>query len=173
MIEIINKKLIKIEGWVAGFSLLLMLILSIAQIVTRNLFDFGFSEIDIINRHLLIICGMMGAVLATDRMKHIKVDALTSFLSDRVIHQLRCPVSLFTAATCAAMCYFSIIFCIDEWQYAPSNERWTLPFTLTYPIGFALLSLHFTFLCRNLDIGNRVFVISREYSMYHPGLGNA
>ncbi len=124
-----------------------MLTLSILQIIGRNFFDYGLAEIDIINRNLLIICGMMGAVLATHQAKHIKVDALTSFLSDRTLDRLRCPISLFTAISCAMMCYYSVIFCIDEWEYAPSNERWTLPFTLTYPIGFFLLSLHFSLLC--------------------------
>lgn len=147
MIDTIEKHLTRIEGWIAGFSLLLMLTLSIVQIIGRNFFDYGLAEIDIINRNLLIICGMMGAVLATHHMRHIKVDALTTFLSDRTVYRLRCPLSLFTAVTCAIMCYYSVIFCIDEWHYAPSNERWTLPFTLTYPIGFSLLSLHFSFLC--------------------------
>ena len=149
MINSINKTLATIEGWIAGFSLLLMLVLSVFQILTRNFLDIGFSEIDIINRNLLVICGMMGAVLATSQLKHIKVDALTTFLSDRTLQLLRCPLSLFTAAVCATMSYYSVIFCMDEWQYAPSNDRWTLPFTLTYPIGFSLLSLHFILLCRN------------------------
>lgn len=149
LIDSINKTLVKVEGWIASFSLLLMLVLSVFQILTRNLFDLGFSEIDIINRNLLIICGMMGAVLATNHLRHIKVDALTTFLSEKTLQLLRCPLALFTAAVCAAMCYYSIIFCMDEWQYAPSNDRWTLPFTLTYPIGFSLLSLHFIFLCCN------------------------
>ncbi len=137
------------EGLIAGFSLFLMLALSIFQILTRNLFDLGFSEIDIINRNLLIICGMMGAVLATHQMRHIKVDALTTFLNARTLRLLRYPLALFTAAICGIMCYYSIIFCMDEWQYAPANERWTLPFTLVYPIGFSLLSLHFLLLCFN------------------------
>lgn len=149
MINSINNFLVKLEGWVAGFSLLLMLALSVFQILTRNLLDLGFSEIDIINRNLLIICGMMGAVMATHHMRHIKVDAMTTFLSERTLHILRYPLALFTATVCAIMCYYSVIFCLDEWQYAPANDRWTLPFTLIYPIGFSLLSLHFMLLCFN------------------------
>jgi len=41
------------------------------------------------------------------------------------------------------LCYYAVIFVQDEWQYAPVNERWTLPFTLTYPLSFALMSWHF------------------------------
>jgi len=89
----------------------------------------------------------MGAVLASSQMRHIKIDALTIFLNEKTIHYLRYPVYLFVAAVCAAMSYYSVLFCIDEWQFAPANERWTLHFTLIYPITFALLSIHALILC--------------------------
>lgn len=148
MINALNKWLVKIEGLVAALSLLLMLVLSIIQLLARNFLDIGFSEIDIINRHLLVICGMMGAVLATSHMKHIKIDALSTVLHVDTMTMIRIPVLLFSAITCALMCDYSIIFVQDEWEFAPANERWILPFTLIYPIGFALLCLHFILLCR-------------------------
>jgi len=148
LINAFNRWLIKIEGWVAAFSLLLMLVLSILQLLARNLLDIGFSEIDIINRHLLVICGMMGAILATSQMKHIKIDALAAVLNKKTLSFLRIPVLLFSAIVCALMCDYSIIFVNDEWSFAPANERWILPFTLIYPVGFALLCFHFILLCR-------------------------
>ena len=148
MINTANQWLIKIEGWVAAFSLLLMLVLSIIQMLARNILDVGFSEIDIINRNLLVICGMMGAILATSHQQHIKIDALAIILNKKIISLLRIPILLFSAIVCAFMCDYSVIFFNDEFQYAPANERWIVPFTLIYPIGFALLSLHFLMLCR-------------------------
>jgi TRAP-type C4-dicarboxylate transport system permease small subunit len=147
LLDALHKYLIKLEGWVAALSLLLMLTLSLLQILIRNIFDFGFPEFEIINRNLLVICGMMGAVVATSHMKHIKIDALTIFFSEKTSSYLRCPLALFSALVCAAMFYYSANFCIDEWEFAPSNERWALPFKLIYPIGFALLCLHFMFIC--------------------------
>jgi TRAP-type C4-dicarboxylate transport system permease small subunit len=125
-----------------------MLVLSILQMLVRNLFDIGFPEIDIINRHLLVVSGMMGAVLATSLFRHIKIDALAAIMSDETLALFKCPLAMFSALICLAMFYFSVIFCMDEWQYAPPNERWILPFTLIYPVGFALLSIHFLFFCR-------------------------
>ena len=124
-----------------------MLALSIFQIIIRNTLDFGYPEIEIINRHLLLVCGAMGSVLATSQSRHIKIDALTPLLSEQRIQQLRVPLLIFATLVCAALCYPAIQFCLDEWEYAPANERWTLPFTLIYPLGFALLSLHFFILC--------------------------
>lgn len=143
----VERGLIKIESILAAGSLLLLLALMLLQILIRNLFDFGYPEIEVITRNLLILCGSLGAVLATPRLRHIKIDALTPFLSPQQLYWLSFPLSLFSAHTCAAMCYYAAIFCFDEWEYAPSNERWSLPFTLIYPLGFALLSYHFLMLC--------------------------
>ncbi len=147
MIAKLEHGLVKVESVIAAFSLFLLLVLSLVQILTRNLFEFGFPEIEIINRNLLIVCGAMGAVIATSKLRHIRVDALTPFISKRVLSLLRCPLSLFSTLVCAVMSYHAVIFVLDEWQYIPANERWTLPFTLIYPLGFGLLGLHFLLNC--------------------------
>ncbi len=147
MLERFEKNLVKVESIIAATSLFLLLALSLFQIFTRNVLNFGYAEIEIINRNLLIICGAMGAVLATSKLRHIKIDALTVFMSERQISLLRCPLSLFSASVCLMMSYYAGIFVMDEWQYAPANERWALPFNLIYPFGFGLLGLHFLLIC--------------------------
>ena len=147
MLEKIEQSLVKLESIIAASSLFLLLALSIFQIITRNFFDFGYAEIEIINRNLLIICGAMGAVIATSKMRHIKIDALTTFFTERQLALLHYPLALFSAVVCFAMSYYAGIFVLDEWEYAPANERWALPFTFIYPFGFGLLGLHFLFNC--------------------------
>ncbi|MEA2079804.1 MAG: TRAP transporter small permease subunit, partial [Pseudomonadota bacterium] len=132
---------------IAALSLFLLLAFSLFQIFTRNVFNFGYAEIEIINRNLLVICGSMGAVIATSKLRHIKIDALTVFMDERQVFLLRCPLALFSTAVCLLMGYHGGIFVMDEWQYAPANERWALPFTLIYPFAFALLGLHFLLIC--------------------------
>ncbi len=139
----INHSLQTIETWLAAGSVLTLLSLSIFQILLRNFFDFGYPEIDIINRNLLVLCGLMGAVLATSKQAHIKTDALNVLLSSTLKARLKLPLALFASGICFLLCYYSVIFVLDEWQYAPVNERWTLPFTLTYPLCFALMACHF------------------------------
>lgn len=147
MLNKIEQTLVKAESTVAALSLFLLLALSLFQIITRNFFNFGYAEIEVINRNLLVLCGAMGAVIATAKLRHIKIDVLTSFMENHHVTMICCPLALFSAAICALMSYYAGIFVLDEWQYAPANERWALPFTLTYPIGFALLSTHFFLNC--------------------------
>ena len=149
VIEKIERVLVKTESIIAAFSLLLLLLLSLFQIITRNFFNFGYADIEIINRNLRIICGAMGAVIATSKLRHIKIDALSVLMSKRQLSLLRCPLALFSSVVCLLMSYYGVYFVMDEWEYAPANERWALPFTLIYPSGFALLSLHFFLNCFN------------------------
>ncbi|HHJ36079.1 MAG TPA: TRAP transporter small permease [Gammaproteobacteria bacterium] len=143
MLQRTNKHLQTLEAWLAAISLLALLSLSIFQILLRNIFDFGYPEIDIINRHLLVISGMMGAVLATSRNAHIKTDALNVLLSPAIKEKLRFPLKIFASIICLLLAYYATTFVSDEWTYAPANERWTLPFTLIYPFSFALMGWHF------------------------------
>jgi len=147
VIEKFEHTLVKLESIIAALSLFLLLVLSLFQIITRNFFNFGYAEIEIINRNLLVICGAMGAVIATSKLRHIKIDVLTTIMNKQQLSLLCCPLALFSAAVCIAMSYYAAIFVIDEWQYAPANERWALPFTIIYPLGFGLLGLHFLLNC--------------------------
>ncbi|MFV9615135.1 MAG: TRAP transporter small permease [Gammaproteobacteria bacterium] len=147
MIEKFEQALVKVECIIAALSLFLLLAFSLFQIITRNVFNFGYAEIEIINRNLLVICGAMGAVIATSKLRHIKIDALTVFLNEQQMSLLRCPLALFSAAVCLLMAYHAGIFVLDEWEYAPANERWALPFTFIYPCAFGLLGLHFLLIC--------------------------
>jgi len=139
----INKLLFTAESWFAAASLFLLLLLSIFQILLRNILDFGYPEIDIINRNLLVLCGMAGAVLATSNRSHIKTDALNSLLSPTLKNKLKLPLAIFASCVCLLLAYYSVIFVLDEWTYIPINERWTLPFTLIYPVSFTLMACHF------------------------------
>ena len=71
-----ERKLIRFESLIAALSLLLLLVLSLIQIFIRNLLDFGYPEIDIINRNLLVICGSMGAVACTGDGEYIALELL-------------------------------------------------------------------------------------------------
>ena len=147
MIEKFEQSLVKVESLIAALSLFLLLALSLFQIFTRNVFNFGYAEIEIINRNLLVICGAMGAVIATSKLRHIKIDALTIFINEQQMSLLRCPLALFSAVVCLLMSYYAGIFVLDEWEYAPANERWALPFTFIYLSAFGLLGLHFLLIC--------------------------
>ena len=138
----IKHGLITVEKVIAASSLLLLLILAIIQIIARNFFDAGFSHMDVISRHLILFIIFMGAALVSEQNRHIKIDILTAFLSPEQQEKIIRPLLLFCAIVSGIFAWYSVGFWLDEWQYAPANERWSVYLALILPIGFFILALH-------------------------------
>jgi len=146
LLQIIRVYLVKIESVIAAASLLLLLLLSMAQLLARNFFDTGFPDLDVIMRYLILFVSFMGAVLATERSTHIKIDIAEAFLSSDFREKLVRPLFLLSAFVCMVFFWYSIQYWLDEWEFAPVNEKWSVPFALMIPGGFGLLAVHFLFL---------------------------
>ena len=146
-----KEKLIIFEKGIASISLLLLLILVLTQIVLRNLFDYGISDIDVISRHLVLFITFMGAALACENSQHIKMDCVNSVINPNLKNKLKSPLLLASTLICSTFFWFALNFWLDEYQYAPNNEHLALYLALAIPIGFFVLSLHFFLLFVTLE----------------------
>jgi TRAP-type C4-dicarboxylate transport system permease small subunit len=135
--------LVRFERWAAAGSLLLLLMLALAQIVARNLFDTGFAAAETLSRYLVLYVTFFGAVLAVEHDRHIKIDVACSFLSPAVLNRLYRPMRLLACLVCLILTLAAVRFWQDAWQYAPAHERWLVLTSLVIPIGFGLLTLHY------------------------------
>ncbi|VAW60495.1 hypothetical protein MNBD_GAMMA11-458 [hydrothermal vent metagenome] len=142
----VRKNLVFFEKTIAGISLLLLLILALSQVILRNVFDTGFSDIDVISRHLVLFIAFMGAALATDSNQHIKVDCLNSIISTSFKTKIKRPLILICTIISGIFCWYAGRFWLDERLYAPNNEQLALYMALILPLGFFTLSLHFLLL---------------------------
>ena len=132
-----------IEILFAKLSLLLLLGLTLAQIVSRNLFDIGIPAADHLTRYLLLYITFVGAAIATAHDRHIRVDVIAHCLASAWQRRLEYPLRLISAAICLFFAHAAYQFWIDEWEYAAPHEVWFVLLNLILPIGFALLALHF------------------------------
>ncbi len=135
--------LIRTETWLAAGSLLLLLLLSLIQILARNLFDSGLAGADTLTRYLVLYVTFFGAALAVSRNRHIKIDVCCNFLSAPMLRRLYRPIRAIAAAICAFFADAAIRYWFDEWQYAPDHEHWLVMVGLVVPAGFCLLTLEF------------------------------
>jgi len=138
----IKHGLIIFEKIIAASSLLLLLVLAVIQIIARNFFDTGFSHMEVLTRHLILFIIFMGAALVSEQNRHIKIDILTAFLSTETQEKIIRPLLLLCAVISAVFAWYSVSFWLDEWQYAPANERWSVYLALILPVGFFILALH-------------------------------
>jgi len=106
--------LIVIEKFTAASSLLLLLLFTITQIIARNFFDTGFSQLEIISRHLVLFVTFMGAALVSEQSNHIKIDILSAFLNSRQKEKLVRPLLILSSIICGFLAWYSTSFWIDE-----------------------------------------------------------
>lgn len=135
--------LIRMESFMAGASLLLLLVLIFGQVLARNFFGSGIPNADILSRYMVLYVAFFGAVLAVESNKHIRIDIVAACMKPERIRLLQPPLYLFSSVLCAIMTWAAIRFWYDDWQYVADHERWASILALITPFGFFLLSLHF------------------------------
>ncbi len=139
----VRKRLVSFEKAIAATSLLLLLILALSQVILRNIFDTGFSDIDVVSRHLVLFIAFMGAALATESNQHIKIDCLHAVVSEQFKAKIKRPLLFISSVVSGIFCWYGWQFWLDERLYAPDNEQLALYLALIIPAGFFILSLHF------------------------------
>lgn len=101
--------------------------------------------IDVLLRQLVLVVGFLGAMLATQRRKHITIDALSKVLPRNILGW----VHVFTAALSCAMCVILAVAGSDlvaiSLEFPKELMSWAdeWHFQLIFPVGFGLLALHF------------------------------
>ncbi len=146
MLHRLKRGLLWLETLVASTSLALLLLLALIQIIARNIFETGFPQLEIIARHLVLFVIFFGAGLVTEQGRHIKIDVLANLLSPRHQAMLMRPLLALGAILCAALAWYAGLFWLDEWRYAPDNERLAAGLAIVIPVGFSILTLHFLLL---------------------------
>ena len=92
------------------------ILLACAQILLRNFFDSGIFWADSALRILVLWIGMIGAMFASRKKKHIRIDILSHYLPHKLRHNLWRVTEMLTAIVCGIVAYYSIKFI--QYEYA-------------------------------------------------------
>ncbi len=125
-----------------------MIALAGAQIILRNLFDSGISWSDPLLRVLVLWVGMLGAMIATQQDKHIRIDLLSRYLSPAWCQYTARLNNLFSAIVCSLLTWHSGRFVFYEWQDGATLVN-NLPVWVAeaiLPFGFGVMTLRFALL---------------------------
>lgn len=122
-----------------------MMLLSVTQIIARELFDTGFFWAGEFIRILVLWLAMVGAVAACRDNRHIRIDAISHLLSDRAVAGARVLVDIFAAGVCAVIAWHSWRYMQEEIYYEDTvladTPAWIAH--VIVPVAFALLSYRF------------------------------
>jgi len=137
-----------LENGLLVLLLAAMIVLAGSQIVLRNLFDSGISWSDPLLRVLVLWVGMLGAMIATQQDKHIRIDLLSRYLSPAWRRQAARLNNLFSGVVCALLAWHSGRFVYFEWQdgnmLLNGVPAWLAESVL--PLGFTVMGLRFALL---------------------------
>jgi TRAP-type C4-dicarboxylate transport system permease small subunit len=142
-ISALRHALVRLDGFMSGLSLLLLLALILGQVLLRNLLDTGIPNADILSRYLVLYITFFGAALAIETHRHIRIDIVAAFLTPERLRRITPPLYLLSAGICALMAWAAMRFWYDDWQYVAAHERWSSILALITPFGFCLLTVHF------------------------------
>lgn len=137
----------RLEVLALTLILLMIILLSILQILLRNVFDTSLFWIDPLNRLSVLWLAILGAMVATRKREHIAIDVLKHYITGRLLTAVTCAFQLFAAIVCALMAYHSGRFVYYEYvdQMTTFSELPAWPFELIMPLGFGIMALRFCF----------------------------
>ena len=122
-----------------------MMLLSVAQIIAREVFETGFYWSGGLVKLMVLWLAMVGAVAACRENRHIRIDAISHLLSDRAVAIARVVVDIFAAGVCAIVAWHA-------WRYVQLEMEWQdtvlidIPSWIVHaivPVAFGLLSYRF------------------------------
>jgi len=132
----------RLEVGVIASMLIALVALGCAQILLRNAFDSGLLWADPLMRHLVLWLGALGAALASARMSHISVDALSRVLPTSALPARRWIVYGLTAVISYLLMVAAVRLVVNERGFGEiaflGIRTWVLQ--LIIPISFAVIT---------------------------------
>lgn len=140
--------LCRVEDVILVILLSTMIGMAAFQILFRNLFDAGIVWGDVLVRILVLWLGLVGAMVATRKDKHIRIDIINRYLPDGVKPIVEVAVKFFSAVVCAIVSYYSLQFVLSELTHG-GLAFWKVPVwacEAIIPVSFAVIALRYFFM---------------------------
>ena len=137
--------LAKLENAVLFILFFALIGLAFGQVVLRNFFDTSIVWADIAIRVLVLWVTVFGAMVATRRHEHIRIDLVPEMLKGRARQTVRAFYLLSASVIAFVVAYYSLEIVLIEMQY-PSSAFAEVPTWMTQaiiPFGFAMIGLRF------------------------------
>jgi len=123
--------------------LLFMVLMAVLQIVLRNFFGTSLVWIEPFLQNAVLWIGLLGAMIASRRDEHIRIDIASQFLPKKYHRWLAVLVDAFTVAICALVAWHSVTY-IREYEIGSGTvgfamiPSWWLQAII--PVGFSLIA---------------------------------
>ncbi len=136
--------------------LLSVLVLSLAQIILRNIYDDGIVWMDALLRAHVLWLALIGAMMAVKENRHIAITFLNSYMNESVRSTVRIIKQSVSAIICFTVSYYSFSYMLLEYEYE-TIAFWKIPLWLTtsiIPITFLVMGLRYITHINDIEEGS-------------------
>lgn len=99
----------KIEEWIALVCLVVMAMLTFANVISRYVFKASFSFSEELTTYLFVLLSLVGAAIAAKRRAHLGLSILTDSVSKNTERYLKIFAYLISALFSVALFYYGIL----------------------------------------------------------------
>ena len=143
----LNSKLEKLENFLLPTLFVLTLLLAVLQIIMRNFFNSGIVWADSFLKIMVLWLGLLGALYATRKQRHIKIDILSHYLKPKLKKLTNQIVYLVSSLICLLCSYFSLTFLLIEYEDGTiafmQVPAWLVESII--PVAFLIMGLRFLY----------------------------
>jgi len=141
-----HRSLVGLEKTLLCLLLFSMIGLSFFQVVLRNFFDFGFVWINEVLRAQVVWLVFIGAALAADQQRHLRIDLVSRLLKHRVVIRRLTDVfaDLFCAAASILLFWAAVQYIVLTRPFSPETVFFGAPewmLRLVIPYAFAAMAI--------------------------------
>ncbi|WP_342662693.1 TRAP transporter small permease [Gracilibacillus lacisalsi] len=143
----IDKIVMKLEEFILSFSIILISIMIVGNVIAREVFQSGaFYFAYEVSKFAIVIATFMGIAYAARKGRHISMSAFYDFAPFKVRKIMMIFINFVTAIVMFAMAYFSYSYVMFEHSTGAITTSLELPrylMAVFIPIGFVTAGIQF------------------------------
>lgn len=152
----------RLEGWTLGWSILVLAIFTVANVIGRFLLNESIYFIEELSQSLMVLITFFGLGYVTRKGRHIRMTALYDQLPVRLRKVLMIVIAAVTAVVMLLLAWYSFEYVQRTAARGTMTPALQVPLYLTYipvMLGFLLTGIQYLLtILRNLDFSDlRVF----------------
>lgn len=152
--------LLKVEEFVLAYGIILLAVLLIANVIGRSVFNFSLMFVEEVSQAIVVLVTFLGLGYCTRKARHIRMSAIYDLFGPRVRKVLIILMALVTAATMAAMGWWS-------WEYMLKVKKFgNVTPTLRFPLWIILVAVPIGFFMAAFEYLLTIVKNFRESDVY-------
>lgn len=144
--RLIDITLEKFEKFVMSWGIITLAVVSIANVVSRTLFNWGFTFIEEVSQFLVIIVTFLGVGYAVRNARHIRMSAFYDLFNEKMRKFIIIFISAVTSAIMFYLTFWSVKYVYNTFSMEVVTPIIRFPQWIVYvwaPVGLFVGGVHY------------------------------